>query len=76
MSNRPTHLVCLFLVTAGQHDEHLGADEEQIVEFVYLLYDLTNNKVGSYVLFKKLFLISTCRRIVNFCQVDDIIICF
>ena len=48
MASRPTHLVCLFLVTAGQNDENLGADEEQIVEFVYLLYDLTNNKVGLY----------------------------
>jgi len=46
MSPRSNHLVCLFLVTAGQNDENLGVDEEQIVEVVYLLYDVTNNKVG------------------------------
>lgn len=41
----PSHVVCLFCVTAGQNGENLGSDEEQIVQFVYLLYDLTNNKV-------------------------------
>ena len=40
-----SHLVCLFCVTAGQNGENLGSDEEQIVLFVYLLYDVTNNKV-------------------------------
>jgi len=39
-----SHLVCLFCVTAGQNGENLGSDEEQIVLFVYLLYDVTNNK--------------------------------
>lgn len=42
----PTHIVCAFCVTAGQNGENLGSDEEQIVQFVYLLYDLANNKVG------------------------------
>jgi len=41
-----SHLVCLFCVTAGQNGENLGSDEEQIVLFVYLLYDIANNKVG------------------------------
>jgi len=40
-----SHLVCLFCVTAGQNGENLGSDEEQIVLFVYLLYDVANNKV-------------------------------
>lgn len=43
----PSHVVCLFCVTAGQNGENLGSDEEQIVQFVYLLYDLTNNKVSA-----------------------------
>lgn len=41
-----SHLVCLFCVTAGQNGENLGSDEEQIVSFVYLLYDISNNKVS------------------------------
>lgn len=43
----PTHIVCVFCVTAGQNGENLGSDEEQIVQFVYLLYDLANNKVAT-----------------------------
>lgn len=43
----PSHIVCVFCVTAGQNGENLGSDEEQIVQFVYLLYDLANNKVGT-----------------------------
>ena len=45
-----SHLVILFSSTAGQNGENLGSDEEQIVSFVYLLYDLTNNKVRGYLL--------------------------
>ena len=41
-----SHLVILFVVTAGQNGENLGSDEEQIVLFVYILFDVTNNKVG------------------------------
>ena len=41
-----SHLVVLFVVTAGQNGENLGSDEEQIVLFVYLLFDVANNKVG------------------------------
>ena len=42
-----SHLVVLFCATAGQNGENLGSDEEQIVLFVYLLYDVANNKVSS-----------------------------
>ena len=41
-----SHVVVLFCTTAGQNAENLGSDEEQIVSFVYLLYDITNNKVS------------------------------
>ncbi|KAK2190891.1 hypothetical protein NP493_65g02011 [Ridgeia piscesae] len=43
----PSHVVILFCATAGQNGENLGSDEEQIVLFVYLLYDVINNKVNS-----------------------------
>ncbi|ESO06931.1 hypothetical protein HELRODRAFT_139357, partial [Helobdella robusta] len=41
----PTSLVCLFFVTSGQNGENLGSDEEQIVLFVHMIYDLKENKV-------------------------------
>ena len=47
----PPYLVSLFTVTAGQNGENLGSDEEQVVFFVYLLYDVPNNKVSSQTLF-------------------------
>lgn len=40
-----SYLVVLFCASAGKNGEELGIDEEQIVLFVYLLYDLPNNKV-------------------------------
>ncbi|XP_041376014.1 epithelial splicing regulatory protein 1-like isoform X2 [Gigantopelta aegis] len=40
-----TYLVALFCASAGRNGEDLGADEEQIVLFVILLFDVTNNKV-------------------------------
>ncbi|KAK7469858.1 hypothetical protein BaRGS_00036136 [Batillaria attramentaria] len=43
----PSHLVMLFTVSAGKNGEDLGSDEEQIVFLVFLLYDVTNNKVVS-----------------------------
>jgi len=46
MANKPSYLVCLFVVTSGQNGESLGSDEEQIVVFAYSLHDLANNKVG------------------------------
>ena len=42
----PSHLVALFVATAGQNAENLGTDEEQIVLCVYMLYDIVNNKVN------------------------------
>ena len=41
----PSHLVIVFVATAGQNGENLGSDEAQIVLFVYLLYDVSKNKV-------------------------------
>ncbi|KAK6178533.1 hypothetical protein SNE40_013306 [Patella caerulea] len=40
-----SYLVALFCASAGKNGEELGSDEEQIILFVYLLYDVTNNKV-------------------------------
>ena len=45
MAGASSHLVVLYCVSAGQNAENLGSDEEQIVLFVYLLYDVHNNKV-------------------------------
>lgn len=42
----PSHLTIVFMCTAGQNGENLGSDEAQIVLFVYLLYDVGNNKVS------------------------------
>lgn len=41
----PEYLVVLFQVTGGQNGENLGSDEEEVVFFVYLLYDIASNKV-------------------------------
>ena len=41
----PSHIIIVFMATAGQNGENLGSDEAQIVSFVYLLYDVSNNKV-------------------------------
>lgn len=52
-----SYLVVLFCATAGKNGEDLGVDEEQIVLFVYLLYDVPNNKVrGKLILSFYLFL--------------------
>lgn len=52
-----SYLVVLFCATAGKNGEELGVDEEQIVLFVYLLYDVPNNKVrGKLILSFYLFL--------------------
>ena len=56
-STGPSHLVVLFCVSAGKNGEELGSDEEQIVFLVYLLYDVTNNKVRSLADFIPLLLI-------------------
>ncbi|ELT87306.1 hypothetical protein CAPTEDRAFT_189098 [Capitella teleta] len=49
MAAAASHLVVLFCATAGQNGENLGSDEEQIVLFVYLLYDLANNKFEHFL---------------------------
>jgi epithelial splicing regulatory protein 1/2 len=43
-----SYLVVLFCASAGKNGEELGVDEEQIVLFTYLLYDLPNNKVCTH----------------------------
>ncbi|KAK3085541.1 hypothetical protein FSP39_004993 [Pinctada imbricata] len=40
-----SHILVIFCATAGKNGEELGVDEEQIVLFVYLLFDITNCKV-------------------------------
>lgn len=40
-----SHLLALFCATTGKNCEDLGVDEEQIVLLVYLLFDVSNNKV-------------------------------
>lgn len=45
-----SHLLALFCATTGKNCEDLGVDEEQIVLLVYLLFDVSNNKV-SWMLF-------------------------
>ncbi len=47
----PTHLLVLYLVTAGKNGEKLGTDEEQIVLLSYLLYDVANKKVCTVHIF-------------------------
>ena len=46
-----SYLVALFCASAGKNGEDLGVDEEQIILFVYLLFDVPNNKVSFYLLF-------------------------
>ena len=41
-----SHLLIYFCASAGKNGEDLGLDEEQIVLFVYLLFDVTNCKVS------------------------------
>lgn len=41
-----SHLLALFCATTGKNCEDLGVDEEQIVLLVYLLFDVSNNKVS------------------------------
>ena len=71
MTTTTTHLVCLFCVTAGQNGENLGSDEEQIVLFVYLLYDIANNKVYSI----RLCLICLCLSLPNNASFPNYIVC-
>lgn len=45
-----SHLVVTFCTTAGKNGEDLGVDEEQVVLFVYLLFDVLNCKVRGKLL--------------------------
>lgn len=45
MTGPPTHLTVFYAATAGKQGEELGSDESQIVNLVYLLFDVLNNKV-------------------------------
>lgn len=42
----PTHLVALYVATAGQQGNALGTDEERITLLVYVLIDALQNKVS------------------------------
>lgn len=42
----PTHLVALYVATAGQQGNALGSDEEEITLLVYVLIDALQNKVN------------------------------
>lgn len=41
-----SHLLICFCATAGKNGEEIGVDEQQIVLFVSLLFDVTNCKVS------------------------------
>ncbi|XP_074603955.1 uncharacterized protein LOC141857360 [Brevipalpus obovatus] len=41
----PRYLVIVYVVTAGQHGDELGSDEEEIVLFAWLVLDVTERKV-------------------------------
>lgn len=43
--NSNKFLIVLYTVTAGQHYEELGSDEQEIVLFAYLVLDTVNLKV-------------------------------
>lgn len=44
----PTHLVALYVATAGLQGNALGSDEEEITLLVYVLIDVLQNKVCFY----------------------------
>ncbi|XP_024938562.1 RNA-binding protein fusilli isoform X3 [Cephus cinctus] len=44
----PTHLVALYVATAGLQGDSLGSDEEEITLLVYVLIDALQNKVMGY----------------------------
>ena len=53
-----SYLVALFCASAGKNGEELGADEEQIILFVYLLFDVPNNKV-KFICYLSVLLVSS-----------------
>lgn len=44
----PTHLVALYVATAGLQGNALGSDEEEITLLVYVLIDVQQNRVRFY----------------------------
>ena len=44
------YLVVVYVVTAGLHDEDLGSDEEEVVLFTWLVVDISNSKVSTFLL--------------------------
>ena len=42
----PTHLVALYVATAGLQGNALGTDEEEITYLAYVLIDALQNKVN------------------------------
>lgn len=40
-----THLCVLYVATAGQQGNALGSDEEEIVLLIYVIIDMSANKV-------------------------------
>lgn len=45
MTSNNKFLIVIYTVTAGQHHEELGSDEQEIVLFAYLVLDIVNLKV-------------------------------
>lgn len=43
--NSNKYLIVVYTVTAGQHYEELGSDEQEIVLFAWLVLDIINLKV-------------------------------
>ena len=52
----PTHLVALYVATAGQQGNALGTDEEEITLLCYVLIDALQNKVSARVVFFSLYI--------------------
>lgn len=45
-NNKTKQYLCLFhLITSGLLDEHLGSDEHEIIEIIYLIIDIDEKKV-------------------------------
>ena len=44
----PTHLVALYVATAGLQGNSLGTDEEEITLLCYVLIDALQNKVSTF----------------------------
>ena len=51
MTAQVDYLVLFFTTTSGASGDLLGSDEKEIVQLVWQLVDLKNQKVGSSILF-------------------------